>query len=180
MDGTPRECSVARALAVVGERWSLLVVREVALGVRRFEGIRSATGAPRAVLADRLRRLTDAGVLERRSYVEAGARPRDEYRLTSAGRELQLVLTALRQWGDRYLSGPEGPPTGFVHDDCGAPVRVAHVCEASHHLPDNGRGIRAVLGPPATVAERTLTEDPEAVAAVLAAELQGWRDMATS
>nr|MDT0667111.1 helix-turn-helix domain-containing protein [Micromonospora sp. DSM 115978] len=128
----------------VGERWSLLVVREVALGVRRFEGIRAATGAPRAVLADRLRRLTDAGVLERRSYVEAGSRPRDEYRLTPAGRDLQPVLTALRQWGDQHLAGPAGPPVSFVHDGCEAPVRVEHVCAAGHHLPDTGRGLRVV------------------------------------
>jgi DNA-binding HxlR family transcriptional regulator len=153
---TPRECSVARTLAVVGERWSLLVVREITFGVRRFEGIRAATGAPRAVLADRLRRLTAAGVLERRSYVEAGARPRDEYHLTEAGRELLPVLTALRQWGDRHLAGSDGPPADVVHDGCGAAVRVEHVCDAGHHLPDDGRGMRAVPRPTASPSTASL------------------------
>src|SRR6266516_2326119 len=116
MDGR-RVCSVARTLDVIGERWSLLVLREVFLGVRRFESIREATGAPRAVLADRLRSLVDAGVLVRREYREDGARTRHEYRLTEAGRELQPALTALMQWGDKYLPVPGGPPLIVEHAD---------------------------------------------------------------
>jgi DNA-binding HxlR family transcriptional regulator len=140
---TPRACSIARTLDLVGERWSLLVIREVALGVHRFDAIRAATGAPRAVLSDRLRTLVAAGVLERRDYTDRGSRTRQEYRLTPAGRELQLVLTALRQWGDRHLTGPAGPPVLVTHAGCGSTVRVQHVCEVGHVLGDTGRGMVA-------------------------------------
>jgi DNA-binding HxlR family transcriptional regulator len=141
----PRVCSIARALDVVGERWSLLVIREVSLGVRRFDGIQAATGAPRAVLTDRLGSLVDAGILERVSYREEGSRARHEYRLTEAGRELTPVLTALRQWGDRHLADAAGPPASFTHRGCGAPVRVQHVCEAGHVVDDTRDITRRVL-----------------------------------
>ncbi|WP_059011156.1 winged helix-turn-helix transcriptional regulator [Streptomyces specialis] len=140
----PRICSVARTLEVVGERWSLLVLREVFLGVRRFDPIREATGAPRAVLAERLRDLVAAGVLDRREYREPGTRVRHEYHLTPAGRELQPVLTALMQWGDRHLAGPGQPPLELRHADCGGRVRTALVCEEGHTLPDTGTGLRPV------------------------------------
>ena len=128
---------------VIGERWSLLVLREVFLGVRRFEAIRDATGAPRAVLADRLRSLVDAGVLVRREYREDGARTRQEYRLTDAGRELQPALIALMQWGDKHLPVPGGPPLLVEHGECGAPVRARLVCDPGHVLDDRGRDLRA-------------------------------------
>ncbi|GAA1996285.1 helix-turn-helix domain-containing protein [Nocardiopsis rhodophaea] len=140
----PRVCSVARTLDVVGERWSLLVLREVFLGVRRFDLIHNATGAPRAVLTERLRRLVDAGILRRKEYQEKGTRPRYEYELTDAGRELRPVLTALMQWGDRHLAGPEGPPLHLHHADCGGRIRTALICENGHQLPDTGEGLRAV------------------------------------
>ncbi|ASU84040.1 transcriptional regulator [Nocardiopsis gilva YIM 90087] len=140
----PRVCSVARTLDVVGERWTLLVLREVFLGVRRFDLIHEHTGAPRAVLTERLRRLVDAGILRREEYREKGRRPRYEYELTKAGHELRPVLTALMQWGDRYLAGPEGPPLKLHHADCGARVRTALICEDGHHLPDSGEDLRAV------------------------------------
>lgn len=134
---------MARALEIIGERWSLLVLREVFLGVRRFDAIRAATGAPRAVLARRLETLVDAGVLQRRTYQEAGARARPEYRLTAAGRELQPVLTALMQWGDRHLGWPDGPPLSVVHANCGAPVRATLRCANGHVLDDTGRDLVA-------------------------------------
>jgi DNA-binding HxlR family transcriptional regulator len=142
MDGR-RVCSVARTLDVIGERWSLLVLREVFLGVRRFESIRHATGAPRAVLAERLRSLVDAGVLVRREYREEGARTRHEYRPTDAGRELQPALTALMQWGDKHLPVPGGPPLIVEHADCGGSVRAHLVCEHGHVLDDRARELRA-------------------------------------
>lgn len=143
---TPRVCSVARTLDVVGERWSLLVLREVFLGMRRFEQIREHTGAPRAVLAQRLRHLVDAGVLEQRDYrPEGGGRTRQEYRLTEAGRELQPVITALMQWGDRHLAGSEGPPLRVVHHGCGAPVQARLVCAEGHLLGDDGRELRPAV-----------------------------------
>jgi DNA-binding HxlR family transcriptional regulator len=138
-----RRCSVAATLAVVGEQWALLVLREVALGVRRFDAIQEATGAPRAVLSRRLRSLVEAGVLERRDYREPGSRSRQEYRLTPAGRELQPVLTSLMQWGDRYLAGEQGPPLAVTHADCGAPVHALLVCDDGHVLGETGRELVA-------------------------------------
>lgn len=139
-----RTCSAARTLEVVGERWSLLVLREVFLGVRRFEPIQEATGAPRAVLARRLRSLVDAGILRQRDYREPGARVRQEYLLTDAGRDLQPVLVALTQWGDRHRPGADGPPLELSHAGCGGSVRAALTCERGHVLPDTGAGLRAV------------------------------------
>ena len=100
--GRPRVCSIADALEVVGERWSLLVLREISFGVHRFTDIQVNTGAPRETLALRLRKLEEAGVIERRQYSDHP--PRDEYLLTPAGRELTPVLTVLREWGERHVT----------------------------------------------------------------------------
>ena len=127
-----RTCSIARTLEVVGERWALLVVREVSLGVRRFAGIQAATGAPPAVLSARLRDLVAAGVLETRPYREPGARSRLEYRLTDVGRSLQPVLTALKDWGDAHLCDERGVPVVTRHVDCGAAVHAEVVCARGH------------------------------------------------
>ncbi len=132
----PRTCSIARSLEVVGERWSLLVVREVNMGVRRFADIRAATGAPPAVLTDRLRTLVELGVLSTHPYQEPGTRTRSEYVLTDAGRELATVLTALMDWGDRHLAGEAGPPVVVRHRDCGAPVHARLVCDGGHLVED--------------------------------------------
>jgi DNA-binding HxlR family transcriptional regulator len=101
-----QNCSIARALEVVGERWTLLIVRDAFLGLRRFDQFQESLGIARNVLADRLARLVDEGILERVRYNE---RPeRYDYRLTQKGRELNVALTALRQWGDKHVS--EKPP----------------------------------------------------------------------
>jgi DNA-binding HxlR family transcriptional regulator len=101
-----QNCSVARALEIVGERWTLLIIRDVLMGVRRFDQLQESLGIARNVLTERLTRLVDEGVLERVLYSE---RPeRYEYQLTKKGRDLNIALTALRQWGDEYLS--EKPP----------------------------------------------------------------------
>jgi DNA-binding HxlR family transcriptional regulator len=124
---TPRTCSVARTLEVIGEKWSLLAIREVFLGCRRFEEMVRNTGAPRDTLAARLRTLVEHGVLERRQYSEHP--PRDEYFLTDAGRELYpLILTAM-QWGDRHLAGASGAPMTLEHQ-CGARLDPQLVCRA--------------------------------------------------
>jgi DNA-binding HxlR family transcriptional regulator len=97
-----QNCSIARALEVVGERWTLLIVRDAFLGLRRFDEFQENLGIARNVLADRLNRLVEEGILERVRYSE---RPeRFEYRLTPTGRELNIALAGLRQWGDKYLS----------------------------------------------------------------------------
>jgi DNA-binding HxlR family transcriptional regulator len=112
----PRTCSVARTLEIVGEKWALLVIREVFLGTRRFEDMLSYIGAPRDTLAARLRTLVAHGILERRRYSDHP--PRDEYVLTPAGRDLYPVIISLMQWGDRHRPLDSGPPMVLDHE-CG-------------------------------------------------------------
>jgi DNA-binding HxlR family transcriptional regulator len=118
-----RPCSVAAALNLIGEKWTLLAVREIAFGNKRFEAIAKNTGAPRDRLAARLRTLEAAGVVERRLYSEHP--PRYEYELTQAGQELRAVLTVLRGWGDRWAV--DSPPSAFEHG-CGHELDPAVVC----------------------------------------------------
>jgi len=121
----PRPCSVAAALEVIGERWALLVIRELAWGVHRFDEIARNTGAPRDILTNRLRRLEAAGVIERRQYQE---RPvRFDYHLTRAGHELRPVLLSLMQWGDRWAV--DAPSVEFTHS-CGEQLDLQHTCRA--------------------------------------------------
>lgn len=122
-----RQCSIARTLEVVGEKWSLLAVRELMLGNHRFDEIVRYTGAPRDILTARLRKLEEHGLVERRQYQD---RPvRFEYHLTPTGRSLQSVVTMLRQWGDEHLAGADGPPVVFEHS-CGSVLRPQVVCAA--------------------------------------------------
>ena len=126
-------CSVAGTLGVVGEKWSLLVLREAFFGVRRFADFQRILGAPKAVLSDRLATLVAQGILDRVPYQAEGERQRHEYRLTPKGRDLYPTLVALMQWGDTYLSdGP--PPLELQHRDCGAAVHLELTCEAGHTL----------------------------------------------
>jgi DNA-binding HxlR family transcriptional regulator len=97
-----QDCPIARALEIVGERWTLLIVRDVLAGIRRFDQLQESLGVARNVLTDRLNRLVEEGVLERVRYSERP--PRDEYRLTAKGRELERALTALRRWGDKHAT----------------------------------------------------------------------------
>ncbi|HVW40935.1 MAG TPA: helix-turn-helix domain-containing protein [Amycolatopsis sp.] len=128
-----RECSIANALGVIGERWTLLSLREIMLGVRRFDQIAYNTGASRDILATRLRKLVDAGVLEKQQY-EAHP-PRYEYVPTESGRALVPILQGLMEWGDRYVT--QGPPPTVWRHVCGAELHVRAVCE------DCGEPIRA-------------------------------------
>lgn len=120
-----RPCSIAAALDVLGERWSLLALREIGYGVHRFARIAGYTGASRDILADRLRKLETAGVVERRQYSEHP--PRHEYHLTEAGRDLFPVLLALRQWGDKWAVDT---PVLTNRHACGQPVQIDLTC---HH-----------------------------------------------
>jgi len=139
-------CSIARTLALIGDRWTLLVLRDVANGVRRFDELADHLGIARNVLAGRLARLVDAGLAERLAYREPGERERHEYRLSEAGRELVPVLLAFMRWGDRHLAGPEGPPAVVRHADCGAPIKISLTCEDGHELGDRPR-LRVEPGP---------------------------------
>ncbi|HEX4213156.1 MAG TPA: helix-turn-helix domain-containing protein [Candidatus Dormibacteraeota bacterium] len=124
MTNRGRPCSVASALEILGERWSLLVIRELFYGNHRFDAIARNTGAPRDVLTARLRSLEASGIVARVRYSERP--PRYEYVLTEAGRELEHVLRALVEWGDRWAV--DSPPVRFRHRD--HPFHPAHVCDA--------------------------------------------------
>ncbi|HEY8466862.1 MAG TPA: winged helix-turn-helix transcriptional regulator, partial [Solirubrobacterales bacterium] len=120
-------CSIARTLELIGERWTLLVIRDVLMGNRRFEGIQRSLGVARNVLSNRLQRLVDEGILERRAYQDHPARY--EYLLTEKGLDLWPVLVAMIGWGDKYLAGPEGPPVLILHKECGGRVNDRRICE---------------------------------------------------
>jgi DNA-binding HxlR family transcriptional regulator len=144
------DCSVAKALEVIGERWSLLIVRDVMHGHRRFGEIQESLGIARNVLSARLQRLIDEDILERRAYQESP--PRHEYFLTEKGLDLWPALIALLHWGDRYTARPDGPPRLIVHKECGGEVSERGICTAcgkvltardARELP--GPGFEAVL-----------------------------------
>jgi len=120
-------CSIARSLEVVGERWSLLILRSVLLGARRFDELLDVLGIPRSVLTARLRRLVDEGVLERRPYQEHP--PRHEYRATAKGRDLWPVLAHLMRWGDAHYPDARGVPMLVEHRDCGGRPDEHLVCD---------------------------------------------------
>jgi DNA-binding HxlR family transcriptional regulator len=136
-------CSVARSLSVVGDRWTLLVLRDAFLGARRFEQF-GAVGLTRHRLADRLKRLVAAGVLDRVRYQDRP--PRYEYRLTDKGRDLWPVVVSLTRWGDRWMAGDAGPPVELVHRDCGHTVMPQLACPHCAK-PVAARDMRAQAGP---------------------------------
>ena len=126
-------CSIARTLSVVGERWTILILREAFFGVSRFAEFRDRLGVAPDVLSDRLATLVERGVMSREPYREPGSR--FAYRLTPAGRELQVVLSALQQWGDEHLPRPEGPTMLRRVRDTDCPVRVGYLDEQGQEVP---------------------------------------------
>jgi DNA-binding HxlR family transcriptional regulator len=121
-----QNCSIARTLELIGERWTLLILRDVFLGVRRFEDFQANLGVARNVLSARLGRLVDEGILEKRQYQERPAR--FEYRLTEKGIDLWPVLISLVKWGDKYAS-QAGPPRVIEHRGCGGQVNEHLTCD---------------------------------------------------
>ena len=120
-------CSVARSLEVLGERWTLLVVRDIFHGKRRFDAIQEDLGVARNVLATRLARLVAEGILEKRPYQD---RPtRYEYFLTEKGIDLWPVMITMMHWGDHWLATDEGPPIVIHHKECGGEVDDRGYCE---------------------------------------------------
>src|SRR3954451_20763303 len=150
LDWSIETCTIGRAMEVLGEKWAVVVLREVFNGVRRFDDMRVRTGIPRQVLTNRLSSLVGHGVLHRVPYREPGSRERHEYRLTPKGFDLYPVLIAVAAWGDRYLAEPEGPPLRFVHQDCGAEVHVELHCAHGHEVGE----YRQVLPRPGPGAKR--------------------------
>jgi DNA-binding HxlR family transcriptional regulator len=126
-DYRSQNCSIARTLEIVGERWSILVLRDVFLGVRRFDALQRNLGVARNVLATRLERLVGEGILEKVPYQERP--PRYEYRLTEKGLDLWPIIVELLRWGDRYAASPEGPPVVLRHRDCGGRLGDRRICE---------------------------------------------------
>ena len=142
------DCSVAKALEVIGERWSLLIVRAVMHGNRRFGEMQESLGIARNVLSARLQRLVDEEILERRAYQESP--PRYEYFLTEKGLDLWPALIALLNWGDRYSPSPEGPRRLIVHKKCGGTVSERGICESCGKLL-TARDAKQMPGPGAKV-----------------------------
>src|SRR5215472_9538041 len=127
-------CSIARSLGVLGERWTFLILREAFLGANRFAEFRDRLAVAPDVLSDRLLTLVEYGVMEREPYQDPGARPRFAYRLTPAGTELRVVLSALQQWGDRYLPRPEGPSVLRRIRGTDLPVHVGYVDDQGNEV----------------------------------------------
>src|SRR5262245_15096330 len=120
-------CSIARSLELIGERWTLLVIREVFLGRLRFSEMQRSLGVARNVLSSRLQRLVDEGLLERRPYSDHPGR--HEYFLTEKGLDLWPVMVSLLHWGDKHMPLPDGPPTVLVHKgECGGEVDDRRIC----------------------------------------------------
>ena len=119
-------CSVARSVAVIGDRWTLMLLRDCFLGVRRFEDFERRLGISRSIVADRLKRLVEAGVLRREAYQERP--PRHEYRLTDKGLALHPVIMAIVHWGDEHYAGEAGPPLIHRHKACGCDFSPLMVC----------------------------------------------------
>lgn len=139
-------CSVARTAAVIGDGWTVLVLRDLFNGIRRFDDLATHLGIARNVLTRRLAALTEAGVVTRVPYREPGSRERHEYHLTGAGRDLRPVILAMLAWGDAHRAGADGPPMHVEHAGCGAPVHVELRCAQGHPVDDRTR-LRAVPGP---------------------------------
>jgi DNA-binding HxlR family transcriptional regulator len=147
-----QNCSIARTLELVGERWTILVLRDVFLGRRRFDQIQQSLGVARNVLAARLDRLVAEGILEKVPYQE---RPlRHEYRLTPKGVDLWPVTVELLRWGDRYAAPDAGPPIVLRHKGCGGELGEGRVCaRCGDRL--QASDVRAEPGPGASLAQRS-------------------------
>jgi DNA-binding HxlR family transcriptional regulator len=149
------DSSVAKALEVVGERWSLLIVRTVMHGNRRFGEMQESLGIARNVLSARLERLVEEDILERRAYSESP--PRYEYFLTQKGLDLWPALIALLHWGERYSPTPGGPKRLIVHKECGGTVSERGICERCGKVL-TARDAKQVPGPGVKVGEPLSTK----------------------
>jgi DNA-binding HxlR family transcriptional regulator len=147
-------CSVAQAMSFLGERWTVLILRELFIGNRRFESIQSELGVASNVLSARLSTLLEQGIVERRRYSEHPER--FEYRLTEKGIDLQPVLLAALAWGDHHAA-PNGPPLEVVHNDCGQVAHAVGTCsECGGEM--HARNVRVQAGPGATAGQRRRLE----------------------
>jgi DNA-binding HxlR family transcriptional regulator len=144
-DRDTTNCSIARTLEVVGEKWTLLILREVWYGASRFSDLERILGCPRNLLAERLRKLVENGILSTEPYQQAGYRSRLRYVITPKGNDLAPAVLGLLQWGDRYRAEPAGPAIITRHHTCGAPLSVQVRCEHDHYV--QATDIEAAPGP---------------------------------
>jgi DNA-binding HxlR family transcriptional regulator len=156
LDWSIENCTVQRALTVLGDRWTFVVLREVFNGIRRFDDMRVRTNIPRQVLSDRLARLVSEGLLRREPYREPSQRQRFEYRLTQKGLDLYPILVALNGWGTEYYADPQGSPLAFRHRHCRGEVSVALHCSEGHDVSE----MREVLPVPGPGARRVRDRSP--------------------
>jgi DNA-binding HxlR family transcriptional regulator len=157
--------SAGRALSLVGERWTMMILRESFFGVRRFGEFARNLNIPRPTLSLRLRKLVDSGLLDRVPY--SSDPERHEYRLTQAGRDLFPAVIALMRWGDAYLAGPEGPPIVLRHETCGNPTHPHLTCDVCGEevstrnvTPERGPGFTARGASPSKRARTRQAREP--------------------
>jgi len=150
LDWSIENCTVQRALAVLGDRWTFVVLREVFNGIRRFDDMRVRTSIPRQVLSDRLAMLVSQGLLRREPYRQPSQRQRFEYRLTQKGLDLYPILVALNEWGTEYYADALGSPLAFRHRHCQGEVSIALHCSEGHEITE----VREVLPVPGPGARR--------------------------
>jgi len=152
-------CSVARSLAVLGDRWTLLIIRSAFLRVRRFADLQAQLGIPKHVLSVRLNRLVEDGVLQRVPYQDAP--PRYEYKLTGKGRDLYPVIIMLTAWGDKWLDGGHGAPLLYRHKACGEIFTPVPACSACGE-PVGAHDVTLEAGPglAAHAARRAAAQEP--------------------
>jgi DNA-binding HxlR family transcriptional regulator len=155
--------SVGRTLSLVGERWTMMILREAFFGVRRYGQFARNLDIPRPTLSLRLRKLVDAGLFDRVPY--STEPERHEYRLTQAGRDLFPAVIALMRWGDTYLAGPQGAPIVLRHESCGKRTRPRLTCDecgeeitTRNVTPERGPGFRAAPLPPVRSGRRAASE----------------------
>lgn len=137
-------CTIARSVAILGDHWNLLLIRQACLGTRRFDDFAKGLGIARNILAARLDNLVREGLMDR---VEAAQRPsRHEYRLTDKGREVFPILAAMAAWGEKWMTGPEGTPLVLHHETCGHDMHAVVAC-SNCAQPIDVRHVRAKAGP---------------------------------
>ncbi|GLU48319.1 winged helix-turn-helix transcriptional regulator [Nocardiopsis ansamitocini] len=145
LDRDASNCSIARTLEIVGEKWTILILREVWYGSFRFSDFERVLGCPRNLLAARLRMLVEQGILVTEAYKEPGSRSRPKYVITPKGMDLVPAVMGLLQWGDRYRAAPEGPTVLVRHRGCGARVEAQTRCDHGHHV--QAHDMESVPGP---------------------------------
>jgi DNA-binding HxlR family transcriptional regulator len=134
LDWSIENCTIQRALSVVGDKWTFVVLREVFNGIRRFDDMRLRTNIPRQVLSGRLARLVSQGLLRRVPYQEPSQRQRFEYRLTQKGLDLYPIMVALNAWGTAYYADAQGSPLAFRHRECAGEVALTLRCSEGHEI----------------------------------------------